>query len=351
MTPAMTKRQYFSRLAVCLVLLAVGVAVGPGIGTRSGEIGLIRAWSSFFDSAGDPVAYDIAFGLRLPRTLLALTVGATLALCGATFQVLFRNVLATPYTLGIAGGGSLGALLSIVAGWQFVIWGVSTVAIAAFCGSTAVVGLLMLMTRGGRRLGSNELLLAGVTIGLFCSAMMMLVLSLATARETLAIIRWTLGSLDTVGHLPVASTLPFVVPAWVVLIGSARSLNQYGMGELLAAGRGVDVRRLQRVCIVMASLATAGVVSVCGPIGFVGLVVPHMVRLVWGSDCRLLLPASAITGGLFVIICDWLSQLLPTWYGQLTGVSLGGLTLNIGVVTAVVGVPIFLALLRASASR
>ena len=141
--------------------------------------------------------------------------------------------------------------------------------------------------------------------------------------------------------------MPMMLPAWVVLILFSRSLNQYRMGDELAAARGVNVSLLQGVCVGVCTLATAAVVAHCGPIGFVGLVVPHMVALVVGSDCRILLPASAIAGGAFLIICDWVSQLCMRVAGWVSGQQLGSATLPIGVVTAVVGVPIFLVLLRA----
>jgi iron complex transport system permease protein len=328
-----------------LVLLAA-IAVSPGIGARSDEIGLRTAWRAYFTGDINSVAYWIAFNLRLPRTLLAIAVGITLALAGTVFQVLFRNALATPYTLGIASGGSLGALTAIKLGLAFSLFGVSGVALMSFAGALAVIAILFAFTRGTRRLTTNELLLCGVTLGLFCSAMMMLLTYLSSARETFAIVRWMMGSLDTIGNLELRSTLPLIVPAWAVLLFSARSLNQYVLGEELAAARGVHVARLQIVCILFGSLAVAAVVAVCGPIGFVGLVVPHAVALVVGRDCRILLPASALMGGVFLAVCDWFSQLAMPWIGAATGRDLGSAVLPIGVVTAVVGVPIFLALLH-----
>jgi iron complex transport system permease protein len=343
---ALTPRSYAVCLALCGLALVATVALSPGIGARSDEIGLRSAWRSFFSGDTGSVAYWIAFNLRLPRTLLAIAVGITLALAGAVFQVLFRNALATPYTLGIASGGSLGALTAIKLGLACSFVGVSAVALMSFAGAVAVIAILFAFTRGARRLTTNELLLCGVTLGLFCSAMMMLLTYLSGARETFAIVRWMMGSLDTIGNLELRSTLPMIVPAWAVLLLSARSLNQYVLGEELAAARGVHVARLQAVCILFSSLAVAAVVAVCGPIGFVGLVVPHAVALVVGRDCRILLPASALMGGVFLAVCDWFSQLAMPWIGAATGRDLGSAVLPIGVVTAVVGVPIFLALLH-----
>lgn len=369
----LTPRRYLARLAGSLIVLCVLIVLSPGVGTESSSFGWWDAWRAQLGLRIDPdeltgrplvdldadgvisdeelagfvdVARQIGFGQRFPRTLLALQVGVTLALCGATFQVLFRNPLATPYTLGIASGGSLGALIAIRLGWGITVLGISSLTVSAFVGAIAVVGAVFVLAHGSRRLTSNELLLAGVTMGLFCSAMMMLVTSVSSQRETFSIVRWMMGSLDPVTTLQGATILPLLLPAWGVLLISGRALNQYRLGDELAAARGVNVGRLQGVCVLVCTLAVAAVVAKCGPIGFVGLVVPHMVALVFGADCRLLLPASAIAGGAFLIVCDWASQLTMRAAGWLTARELEGATLPIGVLTAVIGVPIFLVLLR-----
>ncbi len=347
------RRRYVSYLAIGAGLFLCMLVLSPGIGNQSNSVGVIDAWRSFFhrsDQLQPPLEYQIGFRLRLPRTLLALEAGVTLALCGAVFQTLFRNALATPYTLGIASGGSLGALIAIRCGMEIVFLGVSGVTMMAFAGAMAVIGVVFLLTRGTRRLSTSELLLAGVTLGMFCSAMMMLVTSMSNARQTFEIIRWMMGSLETIGHLTWTSNLPLMIPACAALILSARALNQYVLGDELATARGVNVIRLQAVCIFCASLATACVVAVCGPIGFVGLVVPHVTALIVGRDCRILLPMSAMLGGVFLAACDWISQLAMAWTGALTGQSLAVVVLPIGVVTAVVGVPIFLVLLHRRAT-
>jgi len=369
---ALTPLRYFLRLGACLVVLGVLVLLSPGIGTESASCGWWDAWRAKLgwtitaeELAGRPLvdldgdgtvsereraefvtAARTIFDLRFPRTLLALQVGVTLALCGVTFQVLFRNPLATPYTLGIASGGSLGALIAFRAGWAVTVLGVSSLAVSAFAGCIVIVAAVLGVARGSRRLTSNELLLAGVTMGLFCSAMMMLVTAVSNERETFFMVRWMMGSLDPITTSQRAMLLPLVLPAWVVLILMSRALNQYRLGDEMAASRGVDVARLQIVCVLVCTLATAGVVASCGPIGFVGLVVPHIVSLLFGSDCRILSPASAIVGGAFLILCDWASQLAMGCAGWATGRHLGSATLPIGVMTAIVGVPVFLILLR-----
>lgn len=291
-------------------------------------------------------ARAIAIDHRLARGFLAVIVGATLALCGACFQVLFRNPLATPYTLGVAGGAALGAMVAITFGWHGLWAGGSTLTVSAFAGGLAVIGLIYLFARGARRLGSNELMLAGVTLGLFCSALMLLLQFMSNERQTFAIVRWMMGSLDTITQARGAALLPFVAPAWVALVLLSPALNLYRLSDDWATTRGVHVGRLQGTCIIVCTLAVAAVVAQCGPIGFVGLVVPHLAALWVGSDCRVLIPMSALLGAAFLIVCDWLAQTAMSAAAWATGRQIAGTILPIGVVTAVVGVPVFLVFLR-----
>ena len=371
MTP-LTPMRFAVRVTWCVTALGALLLISPGVGAESASVGWWDAWRAklglpisaaelqshrFVDRNGDgavsdqeatefaDIARHIGFRQRFARSLLALQVGMTLALCGATFQILFRNPLATPYTLGITSGGSLGALIAIRLGWGGPVLGLSALPLAAFIGGTAVIGVVLLLVRGSRRLTTNELLLSGVTLGLFCSAMMMLVTAVSNERETFAMVRWMMGSLDPVTHTQQITMLPLLLPCWIVLLLLARALNQYRLGDELAAARGVNVVRLQTVCVLLCTLATAAVVARCGPIGFVGLVVPHIVALLFGSDARLLLPASGLIGAGFLIVCDWGSQTTMRVAGWATGRELGTAVLPIGVVTALVGVPIFLTIL------
>lgn len=374
----LTSRRYLGRLAIGVVILLLLVLISPGVGSQWSTFSGWDAWRAqlgwtidaeelsdlpLADSDGDgsisvheveafaEQARAIGFTLRLPRTILALQVGITLALCGAVFQILFRNALATPYTLGLAGGGSLGAMIALRAGWTVTLLGLSSVSLAALIGAIGIVALVFTFARGARRLTSNELLLAGVTLGLFCSAMMMLVTAISSERVTFTAIRWMMGSLDPLAEAQRAALWPLLLPAWIALPLLGRALNQYRLGDELAFSRGVNVDRLQLVCVIVATLAVAGVVARCGPIGFVGLVVPHLAALFVGRDARLLLPASAIAGGIFLILCDWVSQVVMNGMGWLLGRQLLGATLPIGVITSIVGVPLFLLLLRRRLSR
>lgn len=361
------------RLSFCAGILVILMAVSPGVGTESRSFGWRTAVRAIIGLSVEPmtphavrhadldrngsvsIAEQEAYAAtartlaerRVGRSLLAACVGLTLALCGAVFQVLFRNPLSEPYTLGISSGGSLGALLAIQLGWTATVYGVSSLSVAAFIGCLAVMGLVLVLSARSQRLTSNELLLAGVTLGLFCQAMMTFVTSISEQHRTLMMIRWMMGSLEEpLTGARAISILPAVMPAWLGLVLMTPALNQYRLGDELAAGRGVRVGATRAGSILLCSLATAGVVAYCGPIGFVGLVVPHAVTLIFGPDCRVVLPASGLVGGAFLIICDWLSQVALGWVGSLLGLQLSGATLPIGVVTALVGVPVFLVLLR-----
>lgn len=342
MTPLSPKR-FAVQLLLLVALLAALIAVAPGIGTQ--DVGIAAAWKSLFAGGGDPIVHAIAWDIRFPRTLKALLAGITLALTGCVFQTLYRNPLATPYTLGIASGASLGALLAYKFHLVSSYCGLSSVSMAAFMGAVVVLGVVLLLARSSARIAGNALLLAGVTIGFFCSGMMIFVTSLADMSETHRTVRWMMGSLDTFGAVEIRALLPIVVPAWIALLLMARALNQFALGSQIATTRGVNVARLEVGGLVVGSIGVAAVVSMCGPIGFVGLIIPHLTRLIVGADHRILLPATALLGASFLICCDFLTTLAPGWYGSLTGNAVTSAPLPIGVMTAILGTPIFLVLL------
>ena len=341
----LTTRRFLAQLALCLAVLGLLVAVSPGVGTQ--RVGIADAWRALLADNPDPVEYGIAWTLRFPRTVKALIAGLTLALCGAVFQTLFRNPLATPYTVGIASGASLGALIAYQIKWVSPVLGLSSVSLCAFAGALAVLLLVLALARSSARITGNTLLLAGVTIGFFCSGMMIFLTSLADVSQTHTTVRWLMGSLDTFGAVEIKALLPVVIPAWVILLCLGRALNQFELGAEVAATRGVNVARLEIVGIVAGALAVAAVVSMCGPIGFVGLIIPHLTRLLTGRDHRILLPATALLGAAFLIACDFLTTLAPAWYGAVAGRETTTARLPIGVMTAILGTPIFLVMLCA----
>jgi iron complex transport system permease protein len=338
-----SKKSFVAAIVICGLLLAVMILISPGIGRQ--DIGIVDAWRSLFDDKPNTIHHAIAWQIRFPRTLMALLAGSVLALCGAVFQTLFRNPLATPYTVGIASGASLGALICYKLHWVTTILGISSVSIGALAGAIGVLLVVLLLARSAARITGNTLLLAGVTIGFFCSGMMMFITSLADVSETHKTVRWLMGTLDTYGHVELTMLLPLTIPPCLLLLWFARDLNQYSVGSELAAARGVRVERLEIIAIVAGSLAVSAIVSMCGPIGFVGLIIPHLVRLAFGFDHRIVLPASILLGGSFLIGCDFLTALAPHWYGQLTHTATTTARLPIGVMTAIVGTPVFLILL------
>lgn len=284
----------------------------------------------------DNVDAQIFFLARLPRALAAALVGGTLAAAGVVFQALLRNPLATPYTLGISAGASLGAMLAITFGASLPIWlpigGVTAASLAGAGLAVLVVYLLASARHSG--LSTTVLLLAGVTMNAFFSALILFVQYLSDFTETFRALRWLMGDLDVAGYQPIVAALPLVLLALAAFGWIARPLNVLTMGADAAATRGVPVVRVQRTAFFAGSLATGAAVSVGGPIGFVGIIVPHLVRLVVGADHRLVLPTAFGVGAAFLVACDVLARSV-----------MAPLELPVGIITALIGGPFFLYML------
>jgi iron complex transport system permease protein len=272
--------------------------------------------------------YQKVFRHRLPRSMAALIVGGALALAGLVFQALIRNPLASPYILGVSAGGSLGAVLALALGVTFV-------SPAAFLGACVAILLVYGVARTGGRVPAGTLLLAGVVVNAFFSASIMLVNLLSARDDQARILRWLVGGLredyDAGLLLPSAGATLLLL---VLLFFLSRQLNLLSLGDLAAERAGVSVARTRTVLYLLASLGTAAAVSISGPIGFVGLIVPHFLRLILGPDHRLLVPAAVLAGGGFLSVVDTLAQ------------SIFVLPLPAGVVTAFLGGPLFLILLK-----
>jgi iron complex transport system permease protein len=316
----------FGMLAVAAILIA------PLIGST--RISLRRA----FDPAvpfGENVDAQIFFVARLPRTLAGALVGSMLASAGVVFQGLLRNPLATPFTLGVSAGAALGAMLAITFGWSFAWAGIPAAPAASFIGSLAAVAIVYALARARHSgMSTNVLLLAGVTMNAFFSALILFVQYFADFAETYRILRWLMGDLDISSYEPILTALPLVLVSFGVFAWLARPLNLLSLGVESAGTHGLNVRRAQRAAFVSASLATGAAVSVGGPVGFIGIIVPHLVRLLVGSDHRIVLPASALFGAAFLIACDVVAR-----------TAMSPLELPVGVITALIGGPFFLWLL------
>ena len=328
MTAPLTRRLW-TVLPLVVAAAAAALLLAPIEGST--PISLARAFDRSIPWA-DNVDAQIFFVARLPRVLAAGLVGGALAASGVVLQALLRNPLATPFTLGVSAGAALGAMLAIAAGLDLGALGVSSVPLASFAGSMVATALVYGLARSqSRGLSTNVLLLAGVTLNSFFSALILFVQYLADFTQTFRTVRWLMGDLDVGGYAPLVAALPLVVAALVAFAVLARSLNLLSLGSDAAAARGVDVVRAERLAFLSASLATGAAVSLAGPIGFIGIVVPHIARLLVGSDHRLVLPASLFGGAAFLIACDLVAR-----------TALAPLELPVGVVTAMIGGPFFL---------
>ena len=278
---------------------------------------------------------QIFFVARLPRVIAGALVGATLAAAGVVLQALLRNPLATPFTLGVSAGASLGAMLAVSTSLELSVLGVTSIPLASFAGSLIATGIVYALAASQRRgLSTNVLLLAGVTLNAFFSALILFVQYLSDFAEALRAIRWMMGGLDVASYLPIVAALPFIVVSMIAFAVMPRTLNLLSLGTEAAAAKGVDVIRVQRLAFLSASLATGAAVSLGGPIGFIGIIVPHLVRLMVGSDHRLVLPAATLFGASFLVLCDLAARTL-----------MSPLEIPVGVVTALIGGPFFLWLL------
>jgi iron complex transport system permease protein len=278
---------------------------------------------------------QIFFVARLPRVLAAALVGSAMAVAGVIFQALLRNPLASPDTLGVTAGASLGAMLAITFDASFTVVGISAVTLAGFAGSLGALTTLYGLSAARRRGTSTVvLLLGGVTLNALLSAVMAFIQYLADFTQTYRNVRWLMGSLDVVSYDPILAALVPLLLAWAGFVTLPRALDLISVSADSAAARGVDVERSERVALLSASLATGAAVSLAGPVSFIGIIAPHLVRLVVGSDHRIVLPASALFGAAFLICSDIIARtIMPP------------LELPVGVITAMIGGPVFLWLL------
>jgi iron complex transport system permease protein len=312
--------------------LGVAAVVALFIGVFTGSVSLTasQVWSGLL--RGDSGASPIVRELRLPRALLAFLVGGSLGVSGASLQALIRNPLAEPYLLGLSGGAGFGAVLAIALG----LGGAWAVPIMAFGGAIIAIGLVYRLSLvEGRRLDARVLLLAGVVVGAFATAMMSAIIALSDSAQLRNSFLWLLGGFGAASWRELTIFVLYAVVPLALLFASARPLDLLALGEESAQHLGVDVERTKRVIYLSTGLLTAAGVATCGIIGFVGLVVPHAVRRLWGPLHRTLLPATFVAGGGFLVLADALARTVVR-----------PLELPVGVVTALVGVPLFAFLLR-----
>lgn len=332
MTLPATRRNVLGVALGLTVLLLIAALTALALGGV--HLSIARVWNGLLGRGADPEALAIVRDLRLPRVLLAALVGAALAVSGTALQALLRNPLADPYVLGISSGAALGEILAL---WLGGLWAAAAPAMA-FAGAVATTGWVYLLGRRGQRLASYTLVLAGVITASFLSAVILFILTLLSTRDVRGTAFWLMGDLSVITNARIGWLAPVIVLAIAALYAFAKDLNVLLLGDTEAAHLGVSVARVETLVFVFASLLTGLAVSVSGTIGYLGLLVPHLGRMLVGSDHRLLLPTAALGGATVLILADTLARTV-----------VAPLELPVGAVTAVAGAPVFIYLLRRTA--
>lgn len=334
MTVAATRRNV---LALVLVLSALLLLVGLGALSLGGvHLPLGEVWAGLCGDASRVEATIIIRQIRLPRILLAMLVGAALAVSGTALQALLRNPLADPYVLGISSGAALGAIFALWVGGRVA----AASPLVAFGGALLTMAWVYLLGRRAGRLASYTLLLAGVITASFLSAVILFALTLLSTRDVRGTAFWLMGDLSVVTGIQLRLLIPIIALAIVVLYGFAKDLNVLLLGEEEAAHLGVNVARVETAVYLLASLLTGVAVSVSGAIGYLGLLVPHLGRMFVGNDHRTLLPTAALGGAIVLVLSDTLARTV-----------VAPAELPVGAVTAVAGAPVFIYLLRRGAGQ
>jgi len=328
----LTGKTLIGRLALSVVLLLIVMFVCSLMGGES--VSLKKAFGRVGPAGAINPDYEIFMQVRVPRIILAAIVGAALACSGAIFQGLLRNPLADPYILGISSGAGLGAVIAVISGFNWTLWGRSPIAVFAFAGALGTVWLVWLIGRLAGRSNVAGLLLAGVVVNAFFSAIIMFLTSIAKSDEVFSTIFWLMGNMTEEEWFVLWLSGGCVMAGVIALFYISPQLNVISFAQDDARSIGVNTMVIQTIAFAVAAAITAVAVSLSGLIGFVGLIVPHGVRLVFGPDHRQLIPLSAIVGAIFLVACDTAARIV-----------VAPAQLPVGVVTAIVGGPFFLILL------
>jgi iron complex transport system permease protein len=328
----LTAKKLAFRIAIFFILLFVTICLCSSVGTQ--DISFKNIFNGPGQNPGDNPDYEIFFGVRLPRAILAVLVGAALACSGVVLQAILRNPLADPYILGISSGAGLGAIIAMLSGITWRFWAGSPIAIFSFTGAILTVCLVWFIGNFAGRSQVTSLLLAGVVVNAFFSAVIMFLTSIAKSDQLRSTIYWLMGNITEKDTAILLVNAVCIIGGIIGLFTICHKLNILTLGEYEAKGLGVNTGKVKVVAFTLAAFITAIAVSLSGLIGFVGLIIPHAIRLVFGPDHRQLLPLSAMVGGIFLLIADTLAR---TVFGQEQ--------LPVGVITAIAGGPFFLVLL------
>jgi iron complex transport system permease protein len=330
--PVLLKRLMIITFLLLMALMAVmflGLSLGP---THSSMRTVLQ--TIFGTYASDAMLHTIIWQIRLPRVLLSALVGAALSVGGLVFQALLRNPLAEPYILGISGGAAIGAIIGILMGFSRF----PGVSLTAFIGSIATLILILAMSSGQTILKKDALLLSGVMVNAFCAAVIMFLISMTQDSRLHNIIFWLMGDLSLGDMRQVGILGAILLPCFFLVFWLSNPMNLLLMGKELAQTMGVNIKLVTVTLLVATSFMVSATVSYCGLVGFVGLVMPHLLRLVFGPDHRVLVPACVLGGGTYMVVCDILARTLPK-QGEIPA----------GVITAMIGAPLFIYLLKRSA--
>jgi iron complex transport system permease protein len=354
MSDVETESTYFRRtsrwkliVTLLIVALIVTIVVSLNVGYAQIPFGNILTIlgkqipfvNGFVDSSVVlPSQTAIILQIRLPRIIAGVVVGAALAASGVVYQGVFRNPMADSYVLGVSAGAAVGASFSILFGAGFSVFGLRFVQVAAFIGALFAMFLVYNISRVGSRVPVTTLLLCGIAVNFFLYSIVAL-LEVIAGDELHAIVFWLIGGFSNVLWSDIWAVIPFVVIGIAISFFYARSLNLLAMGEETAQHLGLNVERVKQILLVLASMVTAAAVSLSGLIGFVGLMVPHVTRLLVGPDHRILFPASTVIGAIFLVVCDALARVVATPFAST-------LELPVGIITMLFGAPFFIILFR-----
>jgi len=338
-----SKSKYNIVLSILFVVLILAIGFFSVIGTANinpintfriiiSKIPIIRDYIDITDILDSH--QSIIWSIRLPRVLLGVLVGASLSMAGAAFQGMFKNPMADPFVLGISSGAALGATLAIVLGVSISFLNISPISIFAFIGALIAVFTVYNIARIKNKVPVTTLLLGGIAIGQFLTAIMSL-LMVIYSRDMAKIVYWTMGNLAGKGWDPIVRLYIPVITSMIIMNFFARDLNIMLTGEESAQSLGVDVEKTKKYILVLGTFMTSLVVSVSGIIGFVGLIIPHIIRMILGPDHKILLPASALVGGIFLVSCDTIARTI-----------ISPVEIPVGIITALFGGPFFIYLLK-----
>ena len=335
MVEILTPKKLVITVSICLAVLAVVMALCATVGTQ--KVSLTKVFAGPGKTPGENIDYEILVGVRLPRVILAALVGAALACCGVVLQAILRNPLADPYILGISSGAGLGVIIAVLSGVTWSFWGGSPIAVFAFAGALITVWLVWGIGHLAGDAGKAQittLLLAGVVVNAFFAAVIMFLISIAKSQQVHSTIFWLMGNITEKSLAVLWVSAACIIVGIIGLFSLCHRLNVLTFGSDQAKTLGVDTAKTQIAAFALAAFITAIAVSLSGLIGFVGLVIPHAVRLVFGPDHRRLLPVSTIIGAAFLVVADTIARVI-----------VAPAQLPVGVITAIAGGPFFLMLL------